>query len=62
MFDADGERVGRITASFGVAQLPHNEDAEGLLRRADASSTKPSSPAATASRSARRRRGSSGRY
>ena len=36
MLGNKGQRVGRITASFGVAQLRHDEDAEDLLRRADA--------------------------
>jgi diguanylate cyclase len=35
MVAASGERIGVITASFGVARLRANEDAEGLIRRAD---------------------------
>jgi diguanylate cyclase len=36
MLGNKGQRVGRITASFGVARLRHDEDPEDLLRRADA--------------------------
>ncbi len=33
---ASGERIGAITASFGVARLQASESAEDLIRRADA--------------------------
>ncbi|SEB92199.1 diguanylate cyclase [Rhizobiales bacterium GAS188] len=36
MLSATGQRIGEVTASFGVAQLRRNEGAQTLLRRADA--------------------------
>ena len=33
--DPSGERVGKVTASFGVARLRADESATDLLRRAD---------------------------
>ncbi len=36
VLSSNGQRIGKITASFGVAQLRHNEEAQSLLKRADA--------------------------
>jgi diguanylate cyclase len=36
MLSASGQRIGRITASFGVARLRRGEDPEALLKRVDA--------------------------
>jgi diguanylate cyclase len=35
ILSASGQKLGRITASFGLAQLRENEDAQSLLKRAD---------------------------
>jgi diguanylate cyclase len=36
VLSSNGKRIGKITASFGVAQLRSDEDAQSLLKRADA--------------------------
>jgi diguanylate cyclase len=36
MLSASGQRIGTITASFGIARLRHGEDSETLLKRVDA--------------------------
>jgi diguanylate cyclase len=36
MLSASGQRIGKITASFGVARLRRGEDPEALLKRVDA--------------------------
>jgi diguanylate cyclase len=36
ILSASGQRIGKITASFGLAQLRGKEDAQSLLKRADA--------------------------
>jgi diguanylate cyclase len=36
MLSASGQRIGTITASFGVARLRRGEDPEALIKRVDA--------------------------